>query len=87
MLVYGLKGQEEFVGHTNQNVECPECGVTAPWQIHRTNKKAHVYFIPVAKWDKRWIAICRHCSAGIELPTEYAADQVLTGQRHLSEVI
>ena len=79
MLIYGGGKQAKQIGVTADQIKCPQCGGIGNWAIYQTNKKAHVYFVPVAKWDKKWFAVCPRCDAGVQLDDRDQADRLIYG--------
>lgn len=48
-------------------LECENCHNENHFQVRESSKKATLYFIPVAKWDKHYWLVCPICQYGVEL--------------------
>ncbi|HHT53744.1 MAG TPA: zinc ribbon domain-containing protein [Clostridiales bacterium] len=63
---FGIQDKDKYIGSTN-NVTCPECGELAGCEIHKQNRYFHVFFIPVYRWNVRYIAKTSCCGCAYEL--------------------
>lgn len=77
MLIVGWGSDVRVLGELLDHEVCENCNNTCPWQIIETSKKASVYFIRVAKWEKRYFCACPVCHRGRELPNREAAQDLL----------
>lgn len=48
-------------------IKCEHCRNYAHWYLYEIGKKVTLYFVPVAKWDKKWYIVCGVCEASAEL--------------------
>lgn len=46
---------------------CDNCNNYTTWEIYKTSKKTTLYFIPIAKWKKKYFLVCTTCNASYEL--------------------
>ncbi|NQU23405.1 MAG: zinc ribbon domain-containing protein [Candidatus Nealsonbacteria bacterium] len=76
MIVFGWGGGHKVLGE-GFFVHCPNCGNATQWTVVETSKRISLYFVPVAKWSKRYWMTCSVCSGGVELPSRQFAQQVL----------
>ncbi|HED38013.1 MAG TPA: zinc-ribbon domain-containing protein [Ignavibacteria bacterium] len=51
-------------------LRCKNCNNTAAFEIRELASTASLYFIPVAKWNKKTYLVCPICKAGYELPED-----------------
>lgn len=52
--LFGVQDKEKRIG-TYKNIECPSCGRLAEYEIHKLYSYFHVFFIPVFRWNIRYI--------------------------------
>jgi len=82
MFIFGWGGNCRIMGEVGF-VDCPNCNNTASWQVVETSKRASLYFVPVAKWQRQYYCICPVCSCGAELAgREQAQDVLLDALEH-----
>jgi len=48
-------------------LKCKNCNNTAAFEVRELANTASLYFIPVAKWNKKTYLVCPICEAGYEL--------------------
>lgn len=58
-------------------IDCPRCHNVRPWPVARSENRASVFFIPVAKWGRKYWTYCPICSTSASLSSEEEARQVL----------
>lgn len=77
MIIFGWGGNCRVLGEIGE-ADCDNCNNTARWVVVETSKKFTLYFMPVAKWSKKYFCICSVCDHGIELKDiEHAQDFLL----------
>jgi len=59
--------------------KCPRCHNECPFCVMEISKKFDVFWIPVAKWDKRYYLTCTICSYGYEIQKEEINQYIKTG--------
>lgn len=47
MIIWGYKGYQKELGHTQSAIQCGNCQQTAPWDIIETGRKFSLYWIPL----------------------------------------
>ena len=57
-------------------MRCKNCNNYSAFEIRELAKNINLYFIPIAKWDKRTFLVCRVWVAGYEL-TKEGRDKIL----------
>jgi hypothetical protein len=57
--------------------ECPNCKNIKQWVIVQTSKKASLYFVPVAKWNKQYFCACPVCNNGVKLESLEDAHKIM----------
>jgi len=63
---FGIQDKEKFIG-TYNNIICPSCGRLDRYEIYKTYRYFHLFFIPVFRWDIRYIARSSCCGSVYEL--------------------
>jgi uncharacterized Zn finger protein (UPF0148 family) len=76
MIVFGWGRGSNVLGELGE-IECPNCDNCATWQVVEASRKATVYFLPVAKWDLLYFAVCPICSNGFQIETREEAQDLL----------
>lgn len=61
---YGSKQQHLGPGQTRT---CPRCNNTTQWQRIRQFSQFTVFFIPLARWNRRQLEQCTICSTVVEV--------------------
>ena len=51
-------------------MKCDHCNNYVTFEIKELARKASLYFIPVAKWDRKYYLVCNTCQYGYELNME-----------------
>ena len=51
-------------------MRCKNCNNYSTFEIRELTKNINLYFIPIAKWNKRTFLVCTTCEAGYELTKE-----------------
>lgn len=51
-------------------MKCDHCNNYATSEIREIARKTSLYFIPVAKWDRKYYLVCDICQHGLELNLE-----------------
>ncbi|HEY8350880.1 MAG TPA: zinc ribbon domain-containing protein [Clostridiales bacterium] len=64
--VFGIQDKDRYIGAYN-NIVCPACGKLARYEIHKTYRYFHVFFIPTFRWNTRYIARTSCCGSIYEL--------------------
>ena len=67
MIIWGYKGYEKKLGHTQSPIQCGNCEKTAPWQIIETGRKFTLYWIPLIPYGKKYYVLCPVCQYGKEI--------------------
>jgi len=69
MVLFGW-GQESTKVCDAGVIKCDHCNNYATFEIRELARKATLYFIPVAKWDRKYYLVCSICQYGLELNME-----------------
>lgn len=64
--IFGGGVKQKAMGSTSQR-NCPRCHNTTPWIVYDTTKYFSLFFIPVARWGKRYFISCPICGETIAL--------------------
>ena len=60
--------------------KCNNCNNYAPFEVRELSNNASLFFVPMAKWNKKSYLVCTTCNAGYELNEEtknkFLADSV-----------
>lgn len=65
-LLFGFGTKQQHLG-AGQTRTCPNCGNTTTWDRVRQYKQFTVFFIPLARWQRRQFEICGICGASVEV--------------------
>jgi hypothetical protein len=49
-------------------IKCPNCRNHGHFHLYEVAKKASVFFVPVAKWGRKYYMVCGVCEAAVEVP-------------------
>ena len=71
---WGRSAKKLGQGYT---LTCPNCHNTRAWQVVKTGQKVSLFFVPVAKWNTKYVMVCPICSAALELQSKEQAQQIL----------
>lgn len=63
---FGIQDKEKYVGAYN-NVICPSCESLTRYEIHKTYRYFHIFFIPVFRWNIRYLVKTPCCGSLYEL--------------------
>ena len=63
---FGMNDKEEHIGAFSGE-GCPSCGQLSQFAVSKTYRNLEVYFLPVYKWNVRYIARALCCGAVFEL--------------------
>ena len=64
---WGEKAKElAFVGIN----KCPKCKNHVPMDLYELANKVSLYFIPIAKFNKKYFVVCSLCENGFEIDEE-----------------
>jgi len=56
---------------------CANCDNARRFVIVESSRKVSLYFVPVAKWNRRYFYVCPVCSQGVEIPSRELAQKIL----------
>jgi len=65
--------------------DCPNCNNAAIWRVVETSRKFTLYFVPVAKWARKYYCICPVCDCGVTLKGLEQAQDLLLESLQLRE--
>ena len=84
MFIFGWDGNCKILGSIGLS-ECDNCNNVSEWQIIESCKRATLYFVPVIKWNKKYLCVCSVCSYGYDLETREKAQDLLLKARESYE--
>ncbi|MGB3973931.1 MAG: zinc ribbon domain-containing protein [Peptococcia bacterium] len=64
--IFGIQDKDKYIG-TYNNIECPSCGRLARYEIHKLFRYFHIFFIPVFRWNVKYIVKSSCCGSLYEL--------------------
>ncbi|NLP30569.1 MAG: zinc ribbon domain-containing protein [Clostridiales bacterium] len=64
--IFGIQDKENNIGTFN-NIVCPSCGRLTNFDIHKSYRYFHIFFIPTFKWNVRYIVKTSCCGCLYEL--------------------
>ncbi|AMV16391.1 zinc-ribbon domain-containing protein [Planctomyces sp. SH-PL14] len=88
MIIVGWGGRRKVLGTVSCGT-CPHCMNDCPWEIVEQSSEARLYFVPIARWSKKYYVACSICSFGAELASREKAQNLLLSElesRATSEV-
>lgn len=62
----GVQTAQKQIGTTEQ-IQCPSCGMKTQFEISKTYTYFHLFFIPVFRWNVRYLAKASCCGKLFEL--------------------
>lgn len=80
MLIFGWGDKNNVVGITSVR-KCSRCGNESPWVVYETKKQFKLYWVPIARWSKRFIVQCMVCPNSSEVAETEARRLVAEGER------
>ncbi|MGI5935703.1 MAG: zinc ribbon domain-containing protein [Oscillospiraceae bacterium] len=63
---FGIEDKENHIG-TYNNAVCPACGSLARYDVYKSYRYLHVFFIPTFKWNVRYFVKTSCCGNFYEL--------------------
>ncbi|WP_306231341.1 zinc-ribbon domain-containing protein [Agrococcus beijingensis] len=66
LFIFGLgtKQRDEGPGQTRT---CPRCGNTTVWARIRQHQQFSLFFIPLARWQRRDLEVCPICGEAVSV--------------------
>jgi len=64
--IFGIQDKDQFIG-TYNNVVCPSCERLGGYEIHKSYTYLHIFFIPIFRWNIRYIVKTSCCGCLYEL--------------------
>ena len=64
--IFGIQDKEKYIG-TYNNIECPSCGRLTMYDIYKSYRYFHIFFIPVFRWNTRYLVKTSCCGCIYEL--------------------
>jgi len=64
--MFGIQDKDQLIGTCN-NIVCPSCGRLAKYEVYKTYRYFHVFFLPVYRWNFRYIVKASCCGSLYEL--------------------
>jgi hypothetical protein len=58
--IFGIQDKDKYIG-TCSNIECPSCGRLARYEIHKSYRYFHIFFIPIFRWNFRYFVKTSCC--------------------------
>jgi len=77
MIVFGWGDGAKQLGEGFYQV-CDNCNNTNRFIVAEVSKKASVYFVPVAKWGRRYFYVCPVCNSGFRVPSKELACRIIS---------
>jgi len=63
---FGVQDKNKQIG-TYNNIVCPSCGRLGGYEIYKSYNYFHIFFIPVFRWNVKYIAKTSCCGCLYEL--------------------
>ncbi|MGI6124965.1 MAG: zinc ribbon domain-containing protein [Acetivibrionales bacterium] len=64
--IFGIQDKEKRLGTCN-NIICPSCGQLARYEVYKSYRYFHVFFIPTFRWNVKYIVKTSCCGSLFEL--------------------
>lgn len=64
LFIFGLSTKQKHLG-AGEVRTCPRCGNTTQWSRVRQFKQFTLFFIPLARWNRRQFEVCGICGAAV----------------------
>lgn len=64
--IFGVQDKDKYIG-TYNNIVCPSCGRLARYEIHKFYRYFHIFFIPIFRWNVRYLVKTSCCGCLYEL--------------------
>ncbi|ALX07807.1 MAG TPA: zinc ribbon domain-containing protein [Hungateiclostridium thermocellum] len=64
--IFGIQDKNKHIGNCN-NIVCPSCGRLSMYEVYKYYKYFHIFFLPIFKWDVRYIVKTSCCGCLYEL--------------------
>ena len=61
--VFGVEEKDKYIG-TYSNAVCPACRGTTRYEVRKSYRYLHVFFIPTVRWNARYY-VRTSCCGGI----------------------
>ncbi|NLP00657.1 MAG: zinc ribbon domain-containing protein [Clostridiaceae bacterium] len=63
---FGIQDENKHIG-TYNNIVCPSCGRLDRYEIHKSYRYFHIFFIPAFRWNVKYIVKTTCCGSLYEL--------------------
>ncbi|MGV0838360.1 zinc-ribbon domain-containing protein [Mycolicibacterium thermoresistibile] len=63
-LLFGYGARQKILG-PGEIRTCPRCGNTTQWTRTQEFKQFTLFFVPVARWNRRLTEVCGICGAAV----------------------
>lgn len=74
MIITGRRSYQEEKGQTKLKQQCPNCKNEVTYKAVEYGYQHTIFFIPIYKYSKQWMAVCPICDRGYHLKKEELAD-------------
>ncbi|ULE33748.1 zinc-ribbon domain-containing protein [Mycobacterium sp. IDR2000157661] len=64
LFIFGLGTKQKLLG-AGEVRTCPRCHNTTQWSRMRQFKQFTLFFVPIARWNRRQFELCGICGAAI----------------------
>lgn len=64
--IFGIQDKDKYIGTCN-NIICQSCGRLSMYEIHKFYRYFHIFFIPIFRWNVRYLAKTTCCGGLYEL--------------------
>ncbi|HPU41987.1 MAG TPA: zinc ribbon domain-containing protein [Acetivibrio clariflavus] len=66
---FGIQDKDKYIGTCN-NIICPSCEKLGRYEIHKLYRYFHIFFIPIFRWDIKYMVKTSCCGSLYELDPE-----------------
>lgn len=64
--IFGVQDKDKYIG-TYNNIVCPSCERLARYEIHKFYRYFHIFFIPIFRWNVRYLVKTSCCGCLYEM--------------------
>lgn len=88
--IFGIEDRKKHIKYI-QNIVCKACGSMSTYELIKVTTVFHIFFIPIAKWNKRYYVISRCCENLFEVSNEVGkklehGEDIILNNEYLNQI-